>query len=172
MPGDAAGIAAVQVAAWAATYPGLVPEALLVQMTLARRVPRWREMPSDGADGAHHVAEIAGRIAGFVSAGAPRDDTLRALGAAGEIMALYVHPDCARRGIGRQLFRRAAASRLADGIAPFGLWVIAGNDRAANFYRRMGGRPAMTQWAKITGGRFRETAWLWKDYRATNSSRP
>ena len=156
--GDAAGIAAVQVAAWRATYPGLIPEALLAQMTLARQVPRWRAMLSEGTDGAHHVTELAGRIAGFVSTGAPRDDTLGGLGARGEIRALHVHP--------------AAAGLAARGMAPFGLWVIAGNDRAAAFYRRLGGRPATTQWAEVTGGRLRETAWLWEDYGATNSSRP
>lgn len=171
-PGDAAQIAAVQVAAWRATYPGLIPEALLAQMTLARQVPRWRAMLSEGTDGAHHVTELAGRIAGFVSTGAPRDDTLRGLGASGEIRALYVHPDCVRQGLGRQLLHHAAASLVARGMAPFGLWVIAGNDRAAAFYRRLGGRPATTQWAEVTGGRLRETAWLWEDYGATNSSRP
>ena len=175
VPGDAAGIAAVQVAAWRATYPGLIPEALLAQMTLARQIPRWRAMLSEGTDGAHHVTELAGRIAGFVSNGAPRDDTLRGLGARGargEIRALYVHPDCVRQGLGRQLFHPAAASLAARGMAPFGLWVIAGNDRAAAFYRRLGGRPVTTQWAEVTGGRLRETAWLWEDYGATNSSRP
>lgn len=172
VPGDAAGIAAVQVAAWRATYPRLIPEALLAQMTLARQVPRWRAMLSEGTDGAHHVTEIAGRIAGFVSTGAPRDDTLRGLGARGEIRALYVHPDCVRQGLGRQLFHPAAAGLAARGMTPFGLWVIAGNDRAAAFYRRLGGRPVTTRWAKVTGGRLRETAWLWEDYGATNSSRP
>lgn len=50
--------------------------------------------------------------------------------------------------------------------------MIAGNDRAAAFYRRLGGRLVTTRWAEVTGGRLRETAWLWEDYGATNSSRP
>ena len=69
------------------------------------------------------VAEVAGRIAGFVAI------------ANGDLLEhLYVHPELTGRGIGSALLERAKA----DMPGGFRLWVFQANAGARRFYERHG----------------------------------
>src|SRR5258708_6075760 len=101
---DAAGIAEVQVRGWHAAYHGIIPDSYLETFTVEMRTERWLSILSE----AHHplwVAEEAGQICGWISAGASRDED--AGPETGELWALYVHPDRWRGGLGRALWSTA-----------------------------------------------------------------
>jgi len=57
---------------------------------------------------------------------------------AGELYAIYLHPSCWDRGIGRSLIERAEESMRSSGFTQAILWVMEGNERAERFYRAAG----------------------------------
>lgn len=70
-----------------------------------------------------------------------------------ELMALYVHPEHWRRGVGTRLWQdveQCVAGRYRD----MTLWVLRDNDRARRFYARIGfvaepGRIKSLPWADV-----------------------
>ncbi len=101
-------------------------------------------------DGTYFVAEDAGRLAGAGGwsrrktpfggdrAGAVRDDALRDPATEPAILrAFYVHPDAARRGVGRLLMDAAEAGARAGGFTRFEL---VSTLPGLEFYRRCGYR--------------------------------
>lgn len=70
---------------------------------------------------------------GFASVGACHGDD-----DAGELYAIYLHPLCWDRGIGRALLEQAEESMRSSGFAQAILWVMEGNQRAERFYRAAG----------------------------------
>ncbi len=51
LPADAAGMAAVHVATWRTTYPGLLPDRYLVSLNPKAYAERWRRMLADPRGG-------------------------------------------------------------------------------------------------------------------------
>lgn len=81
------------------------------------------------------MAEEDGAIRGFATTGRAVDADGHELG---ELLALYVDPDCWGQGVGQQLVH-TARRQLADlGFNEAILWVLAGNERAEHFYRADG----------------------------------
>lgn len=80
------------------------------------------------------VADLDGEVVGFASVGAWRGDE-----DAGELYALYLHPSCWDRGIGRALLVWAEESMRSSGFTQAILWVMEGNERGERFYRAAGG---------------------------------
>jgi GNAT superfamily N-acetyltransferase len=85
------------------------------------------------------LAEVDGRIDGFVDFGACRDEDLSSE-TVGEVMAIYVRPEAWGHGIGEALMREAMARLRIGGSIEVALWVIQGNGRAVSFYERLGFR--------------------------------
>lgn len=132
---DADAIAAAQVAAWHATYRGMVPDEALDAFTVAVRAQRWREIlaaPRPGAD--TPVVVVGGRVRGFASTGPSRDDDA---GGGFELYALYVDPAHHRRGYGAMLLGAALGAVAARGGRAVTLWVLAANAGARRFYEAM-----------------------------------
>lgn len=79
------------------------------------------------------VAEVEGKIVGFVAVGPTNDES-----GDGELYAIYVHPDHWGTGVGRALMR-AGEERLRElGHRDAHLWVLADNPRARRFYQAAG----------------------------------
>jgi GNAT superfamily N-acetyltransferase len=102
------------------------------------------------------VAELDGEVVGFASVGACRDED-----DAGELYAIYLHPTCWDKGIGRALLERAEESMRAFGFERAMLWVMEGNERGERFYRAAGwkqdGRKVDTfQGAEVSELRYRK----------------
>jgi ribosomal protein S18 acetylase RimI-like enzyme len=135
---DAPAIAALHVAVSTATYRDLAPPAAVRRLDLPHRLARWRETLEKG-ERCVLVAEIAGRLVGIGSAGAP---TVREPGRYGEVLHLYVDPDYAGRGIGRALMQALALALRAQGYKGAALGVVDGNLAAMAFYERLGGVPS------------------------------
>ena len=134
VPGDASGIAAVHVASWRAIYRGHMPDAVLDALDVDQGAVRWRDRLA-APDVDCLVAEEAS-VLGFCSLTPCRDAAQEIC--AGEIAAIYLHPDHWRRGLGRALL--AAAEPLAHkrGYRSLGLWALRENQRARSFYEAVG----------------------------------
>jgi len=148
-PVDAFAIAAVHVASWRAAYRGILPARALQALSAETRAMTWLERlgPSPGRA---WVAERAGDIIGFLSAGPSRDRD--ATPRVGEVYSLYVHPDHWGSGAGRALLERAAADFARRGCREVALWVLAANQRARRFYQAAGFTPDGASQLERAGG--------------------
>jgi GNAT superfamily N-acetyltransferase len=81
------------------------------------------------------VAVADGVIRGFATTGPCRDNDARS---AGELYAIYVHPDWWGSGMGLALIGDARRRLESLGYRKAALWVLAGNERAQRFYRADG----------------------------------
>lgn len=155
-------VAAIHAQAWRETYAGLIPEPAATGMSVAERAAMWRPRFQDAAAGRGIWLglDAAGVPAGFLACGARRPDGPEA---EGEIHALYVLARARGQGLGRALMAKAARSLAAEGFASLGLWVLAVNEGAIAFYRRLGAVPGPTQTFTIGPVTLVETAMLWPD---------
>ena len=167
-PSDAVAIAAVHVAAWRSTYPGILPDAFLSKLSVPRQAAHY-EHAIRGGSGVH-VAVATGadvplgshpRIIGFATDGRARGSMVgeRKLGE-GEIETLYVLDDWRDRGIGRCLMREAAGHLAQVGCRSAYLWVLSENT-SRWFYQRLGGKPAATGTTRVAGQDVAQTAYVW-----------
>jgi GNAT superfamily N-acetyltransferase len=137
-PEDAMAVAQVHVRSWQVGYRGLLPKAYLDQLRAEERAERYDFAHADPGLPHTCVAEEAGRIVGFASAGPSRDPALPNYG---ELFALYVDPEYWGRGIGVALVTNARKRLLASGFCDAALWVLQGNGRAERFYQSDGWAP-------------------------------
>jgi ribosomal protein S18 acetylase RimI-like enzyme len=142
-PGDGAGLARVHIETWQAAYKGQLPDEFLDGMTsqLEQRTAWWERMIASAADRrwTQFVAEDADSIVGFATCGPAEGDD--ADPHVGQVYAIYVHPRGWRKGIGRQLFERAAEVLREAGYSTAVLWVLGTNTRARRFYEAAGWQP-------------------------------
>jgi len=82
------------------------------------------------------VADAGDGLAGLVVYGANRD--AEPAPGAGEIRAMFVHPDHWRRGVGRALVEVACTDLEAMGYSAATLWSLRDNDGATAFYEGLG----------------------------------
>lgn len=133
---DAGGIAIVHVASRQTAYRGLMPDHVLDGLSVESRANGWLQIISDpNATGRTIVADRDGDIVGWASFGPGRDE-----GASdeGELWGLYVHPSAFATGVGHALISAAQRALREDGYACAYLWVLDGNERAAEFYQNHG----------------------------------
>jgi RimJ/RimL family protein N-acetyltransferase len=135
-PSDAHELAVVHVRAWQAAYQGLISQQYLDNLDVVERTAAWGRGLGDAGSGVRVlVAEVDGRVVGFVNFGRARDVESEA---DGEVYAINVHPDHWQVGAGSALLT-AAQRGLADlGYRRAVLWVLPGNTRARRFYQRFG----------------------------------
>lgn len=135
---DARAIARVHVAGWQKAYRGQLPDELLDNLSVDARRSRWKKLLSDPAGGTHaFVTEVDGEVAGFVAFGRTRDDD-QDISRVGEVFAIYVHPDCWRKGLGRALLERSLTDLKREGFDEATLWVLETNEQARSFYEKEG----------------------------------
>lgn len=138
LPSDANAIAQVHISSWQDGYRDLMPAEYLQSLaaTLAQRESFWsRSIEAGGSD--VWVAELNGQVVGWVSVGASRDEDAAA-GNAGEVMALYVSAEYWQTGVGLALWQAGLNRLVEQGYERLTLWVLARNERAIRFYRRVG----------------------------------
>ena len=127
---DAASLARVQVASWRRVFAGIVPDALLAELTGDEAMgvwhDRWREAITNPPTSRHHVlaavADVPSReVVGFVSAG-PATDADRWPGTDGELYELRVAPERTGHGHGSRLLHAAADTLARDGFRTVCAW--------------------------------------------------
>jgi ribosomal protein S18 acetylase RimI-like enzyme len=134
-PGDAHAIAAVNVESWQTAYRGLLPNSVLVNLSVPDRERTWfRILVDPPPRTAILLATSNTAVLGFVAVGPDQDST--AGSEAGQLYAIYLRSRQRGRGIGTQL-HNAAMDRLSTlGFRHATLWVLEGNERAIRFYHR------------------------------------
>jgi ribosomal protein S18 acetylase RimI-like enzyme len=144
--GDAASLARVQVASWRCGYAGIVPDALLAELTgdeaehLWR--DRWRDAITNPPTSRHRVLvaveEAPPRaVVGFVSAG-PATDADRWPGTDGELYELRVAPEETGHGHGSRLLHAAADTLAQDGFRTVFIWALAADEALRRFLESSG----------------------------------
>jgi len=134
-PADAEAIAEVHDAAWRDAYRGIIPGRELERM-IARRGPRWWQAAISRGSRLV-VLDFGGSIAGYASYGRNR---VPAMPYSGEIFELYLAPEFQGLGMGRRLFEAARRDLNDHGYVSTLVWALADNQRALDFYTRLGGR--------------------------------
>jgi ribosomal protein S18 acetylase RimI-like enzyme len=165
VPGDARGIARVHVETWRSAYAGILPDQVIVQMSVDDKAAAWRQLVQrqDAVD-AVIVAEIDdGTIIGFGSCGPAGPEAMPDYD--GEIHTLYVLPDWQEQGIGRALLCGCLRVLSAAEIAAAYLWVLADNP-SRFFYQAMGGKRISERDERLWGTTVHEVAYGWPDLSA------
>jgi ribosomal protein S18 acetylase RimI-like enzyme len=146
---DAEGLARVQVASWLGTFAGLVPDAVIDELTSESAVgqweARWRDAISAPPTSKHrvHVAvEKPGdpEILGFAAAG-PATDEDRWPGTDGELYELHVAPAAAADGHEQRLLNAVADTFVEDGFSTAYTWALAEDSARIGFLEAAGWAP-------------------------------
>ena len=144
--GDAMSLARVQVASWRCGFAGIVPDALLAELTgdEAESVwrDRWREAITNPPTSRHHVLaavtdDPAREVVGFISAG-PATDADRWPGTDGEVYELRVLPERTGQGHGSRLLHAAADTLTQDGFHTVCTWALEADTALRRFLESSG----------------------------------
>jgi len=157
-PGDACGIARLDVETWRTTYAGVLSTAYLVGLSERRREAGWRGVILREPRDVRVAVNSTGAILGFGSCGPNRGDRAYA----GEVFTLYVAPDWQNQGIGRRLlialFRRLVVMDRRSAI----LWVLRDNP-SRFFYERLGAQQVSRKPLAVGGVTIEAIAYGWPD---------
>ncbi|CAD2081571.1 N-acetyltransferase [Jeotgalicoccus coquinae] len=158
VPGDAPGIAKVQVESWNTTYPGIVPKSYLDSLDVKKREKIWKQAAGNQP---LYVAEQDGEIVGFAIGGENRDkDTYPEFD--GELYAIYSYKHVHGQGIGRALFEHAARNLAERGYKKMIVAVLSENP-TVDFYQHMGGRYLGEETITIDGVTIQESFYGYDD---------
>lgn len=170
---SAPGIARVYIDSWRAAYAGILPDRVLLSMSVDRQTAEWTWLIRNRAQTQPVMiaAEVGHGVVGVSSVGPCRSSDRPAAGlfarqgdgdATGEVFTLYVGPDYQELGIGRQLLS-AAFTALSDcGYARGLLWVLRDNP-ARFFYERMGGQKVAERRERLWESDVDKIAYGWPD---------
>src|SRR5262249_38851743 len=160
--GDARGIARVHVETWRSAYAGILPDRVIVQMSVDDKASAWRHLIQRQNTVEMVLVAVTddGTIAGFASCGPAGPASMPEYD--GEIHTLYVLPDWQEQGIGRELLcgclRRLAAANFSAAF----LWVLADNP-SRFFYEAMAGKRIGQRDEALWGVLVPEIAYGWRD---------
>jgi len=147
LPEEARAIARVHVASWRSAYRGLMPDALLTNLSVERRTRMWDAILAHPETDVF-VSELTGELVGFIMVGPCHDEDLDAR-SVGEVM-IYLLEHAWGLGLGRRMWEAGMTALRRRGRATVSLWVLDTNDRARGFYERMGlaadGRDKIEEW--------------------------
>ena len=168
-PSDAESVARIYVDSWRDTYPLILPNRLLANMSVEGQSARWRNAIAMAAREAVYVAEDddKGTIVGMTSLGRARD---AALGYDAEIYTLYVDPVLTGRGIGRALLSGAFSALAERGHTRCVIWAHSKNP-ARFFYEAMGGKLIAERVTAMAGAPVPEVAFGWPKLALAEASR-
>ncbi|MCW2893011.1 MAG: hypothetical protein QOG28_5949 [Trebonia sp.] len=146
---DAEGLARVQVTSWQAAFAGLVPEAVIAELTSDEAVgqfaERWRDAigaPPTSKHRVHVAVEKPGEpeILGFAAAGPATDEDLWP-GTDGELYELHVLPSLAADGHDGRLLNAVADTFAEDGFTTGYTWALSGDEARIGFLEAAGWAP-------------------------------
>ncbi len=169
---DARGIAEVHVETWRSTYAGILPDHVMVNMTVEGKASAWRaSIAQQGPREAVLTARVSqtgdgGDIVGFASCGPQGGSRVTDRG---EVHTLYVLPDWQEQGIGRALLCGCFRVLRAAGMKSALVWVLTDNP-SRFFYQAMGGKPVATRDEPLWGTIVRQMAYHWPNLAALPES--
>ena len=149
---DAAGVTRVQVECWRAGYAGIIPDAVLAELTSEEAARRWQERWAEAIGKpptSRHRVLVAtatepaagGRpervIAGFASAG-PASDEDRWPATDAELYELHVAPGRTGQGHGGRLLHAVADTLAEDRFTRVSAWVLEADTATREFLESAG----------------------------------
>jgi len=157
-PGDAAGIARLDVETWRTTYAGVLSTPYLVGLSAERRQHGWTKVIEHEPRDVRVAVDANGAILGFGSCGRCRGEP----GFTGEVFTLYVGPDWQNLGIGRRLLLSLFARLVDQGCNAVIIWVLQENP-ARFFYQRLGGSFVCRKTFPFAGKPIEAAGYGWRD---------
>ncbi|WP_242901590.1 GNAT family N-acetyltransferase [Actinomadura terrae] len=148
---DAEAVEAARAASWRAGYAGLLPQAVIDDLTGPDEVERRRRWPEANPHGRMLLAEIDGVPAGMAAYGPERQPRGPVDPSLVEVYSLYVAPEFWSAGVGRALLERVVEESRAAGYGRLVLWVLDTNTRARRFYARAGLAETARERAELRG---------------------
>lgn len=133
---DAPAIAVVHDASWREAYRGIIPGKELERIIARRDAHWWRKAILRGSN--MLVLDFEDTIAGYATYGRNR---IASMPFRGEIFELYLLPEFQGLGFGRSLFEAARRDLARYGYSNILVWALKDNERAVQFYLKLGGRP-------------------------------
>jgi GNAT superfamily N-acetyltransferase len=135
---DAAAVAGIHVRAWQSAYRGMIDQAVLDGLSVAKRTSDWgtrlRLTRSHSVIPLTLVVERDEELLGFCNVARLDADAEATIG------ALYLEPGHLRTGLGSTLLRSALDQLYTAGVDDVVLWVLEANDAARAFYEQFGFR--------------------------------
>ena len=133
-------------ASWRREFAGIVPPALLAELTSGEAEEvwrdRWREAITNPPTSRHHVlAAVTGapsrEVVGFASAGPATDDD-RWPGTDGEVYELRILPERTGHGHGSRLLHAVADTLTQDGFHTVSTWALEADTARRRFLESSG----------------------------------
>jgi len=137
---DARDIAATHVASWVNAYQGIIPNEVLAQQAVEKRLAQWNALlPALRIYPDRQTALVGvhpdSSVRGFIHGGIDRE-AKSAFDA--EVYSLYLHPDVQGMGLGSRMLGHMTDWLMEHGHRTLRLWVLEENPWRA-FYERIGG---------------------------------
>jgi len=132
---DAEGFGGVHVSSWQAAYKGIIPDDYLSAMSPEASAQRLVEVLTAEPDAPFFVAELNGKIIGNLLFGKFRNSDYDNIG---EVGAIYLLPEYWGKGYGKAMMGYAMDSLHNQGYKTIIIWALEQNERARNFYEKMG----------------------------------
>lgn len=155
---DALAIGRVHVESWRSTYKGLMPDAVLSELSAEQRADFWRQVIERAKKQSVFVAlDKQSRVIGFVNGGLEREhDSVYTA----ELYALYLLKEQQGYGHGKALFKAVVGRFLEQNHTAMLLWVLSTNP-SRGFYEKMGGHYLKTKTIDIGDTTLEEVAYSW-----------
>jgi GNAT superfamily N-acetyltransferase len=140
---DAPDVARIQVECWRQRYAGIIPEAVLAELTSDDAADRWRERWAEAIGkpptSKHRVlVSTSGRaVAGFASVG-PASDEDRWPATDAELYELRIAPGLTRQGHGGRLLNAVADTLASDRFTQASAWVLEADTAMRRFLETAG----------------------------------
>jgi GNAT superfamily N-acetyltransferase len=158
---DADAIAGLHTASWRKAYRGILPDSFLDGPIVDERREAWRSRLSSPSPHRQLVL-LALHNESPVGFACVLLDEEPVRGAC--LDNLHVLSGCQGRGIGRQLFARAAQwTRAVEPTWPMHLWVFEENRPAIRFYDALGGKVTGRELRRCGGVDVPALCYVWKD---------
>jgi ribosomal protein S18 acetylase RimI-like enzyme len=155
---DARIIAETHCASWRTTYPGLLPEHVIVARTDAeKRTQVWDTILREGKSEVWLAYDDATPCLGFCSFGPSKSTDVKA---DGQITALYLLKSAQRSAIGQKLLAIAMEEMIARNYKSACVEVLKDNP-AEKFYLAMGSELACTVQVQEFGVEITENIYVW-----------
>lgn len=127
--GDREALGRIYCYSWKAAYRGVVPDSFLDGINEESAAPKRVSEDKD------LVICDGNKVVGVCHVTPSRDKELAHWG---EIVAIYLLPECFGKGFGRILLKSGVDKLHSWGYSKIYLWVLAGNERARKFYEKNG----------------------------------
>jgi ribosomal protein S18 acetylase RimI-like enzyme len=160
LPHEAEVMAALHVQCWREAYAEILPDKLMASFSVQKRLPMWQAVIPH-TERFVLAAFNKSKPAGFVISGPTEEQHIEHQN--GHLWAIYIAAKYNRKGIGRELIKRAANDWLSKGGRTMTIGVLAENTNARAFYEKLGARFVKTSTYDWDGHQLPDCIYMFED---------